>query len=136
MEIINIAATNLTPKVLLDREKHVFELEGESRPENVYDFYFPIITELIKFLECLHEDNSDDSPSISTLKANFKLFYFNSSSAKFIVDIISLLKTFNDKGLDIGIYWYFNEGDDDIKEAGEELSEMVSFRFNYVMIKQ
>ncbi len=135
MKLINIESTKYTPKVILDRENQVFELEGESRPENVFDFYSPIITKLNDFLECLHEQNLEDSQSKSTLKANFKLFYFNSSSAKFIADIIGLLKTFHDKGIDIKIYWYFNEGDEDIKEAGEELSEMVSFRFNYVMIK-
>jgi hypothetical protein len=34
-------------------------------------------------------------------------------------------------GLNMKIDWYFDENDDDMKEVGEELSEVVDFQFDY-----
>ncbi len=134
---MNIAATNYTPKIFLDRDKNVFEIEGESRPENVYDFYLPVINTLMIFFENLAENIDNKQDTNTTFRANFKLIYFNSSSAKFIADILNIFKLYNNKkGIDFKIYWHFNEDDDDVKEAGEELSEMISLPFNYVMVKE
>jgi hypothetical protein len=46
-----------------------------------------------------------------------------------------MLNNFIDKGLEAKIYWYFQENDDDMLEAGEDLSEMVDLCFQYVMVK-
>jgi len=34
------------------------------------------------------------------------------------------------------IYWYFDEDDDELREAGEELSEMSSVPFHYVEVSR
>ncbi len=90
---MNISATSHTPKVMLDKKNLIFEIEGESRPENVYDFYCPIITKLKNELESISRDLKQAGHSKTSFKADFKLSYFNSSSAKFISDILSLLKS-------------------------------------------
>jgi len=47
-----------------------------------------------------------------------------------------LVKTYSEKDVNIKVYWYFEDGDDDMKEVGEEFSDMISVPFNYIMISK
>ncbi len=137
MNILNIAATKKSPRVLFEPSKKLFEIKGNSRPENVRDFYYPIIESLRSYFDTLADEQkliaeSEDDP----FKFNFKLDYFNSSSAKFISDILVIVKDFYEKGIQFKVYWYFEDGDDDMKEVGEDFSDMISFPFNYIMVQR
>lgn len=135
MEPLVIAPTEYTPTVILDPTKRIFEIEGESRPENAHDFFLPIIEALKEYMKSVDNEFHKDIFSELPFNANFKLMYFNSSSAKFISDLLFIFKKFFDRGLKIKIYWFFNEGDDDQRDVGEDLSEMTSFPFTFVMVK-
>lgn len=132
MKNLNIAPTDKSPKVIFDPEKGLFEMEGNSRPENVRDFYYPIIDGLRDYFDKFISKKESDK----SFKFNFKLEYFNSSSAKFISDIMVVVKNFAEQGVNIKIYWYFEDGDDDMKEVGEDFSDMISYPFNYIMIQR
>jgi hypothetical protein len=132
MKKLNIAATDKSPKITFDPEAGLYEMEGNSRPENVRDFYYPVIDTLRDYFEEYVKEGQLDK----TFKFNFKLDYFNSSSAKFISDIMVVVKTYSEPGAKIKIYWYFEDGDDDMKEVGEDFSEMISFPFNFIMIQR
>ena len=136
MKKLNIAATEKSPKIIFDPENNIYEMEGNSRPENVRDFYYPIIDTLKHFFENIVEKNQIEKFNEKVFKFNFKLDYFNSSSAKFISDILVIIKKYCDKGFNIKIYWYFEDGDDDMKEVGEDFSDMISFPFNYIMVQR
>jgi len=88
MKKLNIAATEKSPKVIFDPDHNLFEMEGNSRPENVRDFYYPIIETLNSFFEKYIAKKDFDLKNEKPFKFNFKLDYFNSSSAKFISDIL------------------------------------------------
>jgi len=121
--------TRKTPKVIIDKEKGYIEMDGNSIPENVRAFYNEVVNELkdaILFWE---------SPDIDNLKFIVKLYYFNSSSAKFIYDLLASFISLHKKGKNISVEWYYEDDDIDEKEAGEELSEMLSFPFNFHEIK-
>ena len=134
MKKLNITATEKSPKVIFDPDKYLFEMEGNSRPENVRDFYYPIIDTLKDYFEKLVSDKNFENENL--FRFNFKLDYFNSSSAKFISDILVIVKTYSEQGVKIKIYWYFEDGDDDMKEVGEDFSDMISVPFNFVMIQR
>jgi len=136
MKILNIEATLKSPKVIFDTKNFIFEMQGNSRPENVRKFYYPIIEALKRFYESVLENNKLESTSSEVFKYNFKLEYFNSSSAKFISDIIVLIDNYNKKGFNNKIYWYFEDGDEDMIEVGEDFSEMINVPFNFIMIKK
>lgn len=136
MITLNIPATDKSPKILFDPLKKIFEMEGNSRPENVRDFFYPIIDTLREYFNSIAQDRKVISDlEEMPLKFNFKLDYFNSSSAKFISDILVILRDAKEKGIQFKVNWYFNEDDDDMKEAGEDFSDMISFPFNFIMIK-
>lgn len=134
MRKLFIEKTPKTPKINFDPENWIFEMNGISRPENVREFYYPII-------ERLEEFNKIESKTIPEKTKNtpfvVKLYldYFNSSSAKFILDIILQLSDLNNNGLNPIIEWYYEEDDVDMKEAGEEFEDLIDIEFKYIEIK-
>ncbi len=136
MRIIDIQATAKSPKVIFDPETRLFEMQGNSRPENVRDFYYPIINKFKTYFEAASEAERQDEFKDKPIRFNFRLDYFNSSSAKFISDILLLINEYHGKGFHLKVYWYFEDGDEDMKEVGEDFSEMVNFPFNYVMVQR
>lgn len=135
MEPLIVAETTATPKVVLDYSKKEFEMTGCSRPEDVRDFYIPIVTWLERFKNQINEEQISahkDNP----LDFKFKFDYFNSSSAKFILDILVLINQIHSKGLKVVLKWYYDENDDDMKEVGEELSDVVDLPFDYIEVKR
>lgn len=133
MDALIIKETIATPKVVFDLAKSNFEIYGCSRPEDVRDFYKPIIDYLLELPHAITEELILKY-SIDPLVFNIKFDYFNSSSAKFILDILALINDLHKKGLNLQINWHFDENDDDMKEVGEELSEVVDFPFKYIII--
>ena len=131
MEKKIIEATFNTPKIVLDPENNVFEISGESRPKDIPMFYKPILQWLDEFGQNLTEQQDD-----STLfEFNLCFEYFNSLSAKFILDICKKLSGLRTDGNNINIKWHYEEDDDDMHEAGQEMSRISKLPFEYVEIK-
>ena len=134
MESLIIKETIVTPKIVFDFDNRDFELAGCSRPEDVKGFFAPIIKWLVDFKEFVNDDIRNDYKQ-NSLVFKFRFDYFNSSSAKFILDILVLIDQIHGDGLNMQIDWFYDENDDDMKEVGEELSDVVDFPFKYVVIK-
>ena len=135
MSYIDIKETEKTPRVLMDANKKVFEMEGNSRPENVREFYLPITEKIDEYFEKIINEQTDlQSYNEEPFSFNFKLGYFNSSTAKYISDILMDISDFSQKGIEIKIYWFFDKNDEDMREAGEDFAEMVTIPFNYIMV--
>lgn len=132
MKPIKIKGTSVSPRVYFAPNENLLEIGGYSRPENARDFYNPLIRWLEGFKKShLKRKNSGDSEPI-TFK--FKYIYFNSSSAKFIFDLVLLLSQIIKDGVPLKIYWYFDEDDEEMKEVGEELAEMTKTNLNFVEV--
>lgn len=137
MDALILEPTENTPKVALDHTKDHFEIAGESRPEDVRKFYDPIIDWLDKFdayLYWLGENSSEKKKILFT----FRFEYFNSSSAKYIMDIMTKLSDIQDncKNAKIDICWNYDEPDEDMLEAGEEFKNITNLPFTFVPVKR
>ncbi len=130
MNRLYIEPSNVAPKVEFDPEKKYFEISGRSRPENCREFFEPILNWIDDFKAEVFS-KGEDYRFEATM--TFKLDYFNSSSAKFVLDILNSLNELNLKGHNLAINWYYEDGDEDMLEAGEELSKMVKYHFNYIL---
>lgn len=120
MDSLRIEGSEDTPFVRLDKENNIFELSGNSYPEDCTAFY----TSIIEWMK-----NYADAPNES-MEFTFSFIYFNSSSYKFIYDILHLLQDLSEnKGVKIKINWLFKEGDVDIREIGENLVETIKIPF-------
>jgi hypothetical protein len=117
MQKFEIKETATTPYVLLDNINGVIKLEGRSIPENVIDFYQPIINWIENYVK---------EPCDNTL-VHFKLEYFNTSSSKRIFDIMKKVEGIaSQSGKLITINWYYEEDDEDIFFAGNDYKALVS----------
>lgn len=131
MDALIIESTEISPKVVFEPEKPFFEISGESRPENVRKFYEPIIEWLNDFGNALISKQDQNQYTF-----NFRFEYFNSSSAKFIMDILKKLEDIYTKGINMEIKWYYDEGDEDMQETGEEFSKIIDVPFEYIEVAE
>lgn len=124
-----IDKTNTTPEVVLDPEKKIFMISGESRPSDVREFYDRIISWLIDFRQEFTNSNDRKDP----VNFGFNLEYFNSSSAKLIIDICKIVSSLKLNGFNVTINWYHDKEDVDMLEVGKEISEIVKVPFEYIV---
>jgi hypothetical protein len=122
MEKYILRPTRITPLIFFDPNRGLLELRGKSSPENSIQFYEGLISAIEVFAQ----------ESSRGLVANFKFEYFNTSSSKCIFDIFRKILILKERGLHISINWYFDEGDDDMQEAGEDYSDLLGVEFNYI----
>ena len=122
MRPINIDPTEETPKVVLDKGQGVFEIAGNSLPEDVLEFYNPILT-------WFNEYTSTPNPSTSLI---FNLEYYNTSSSKIFIRIFEKMRDLHRHGHNVEIQWHFFEDDDDMMEAGEDYAENLKLPFTLV----
>ncbi len=134
MESLFIEETEFTPKISFDIENCVFEIVGVSRPEDVMGFYIPTIEWLKKFDEEIvsHASNKYD---ITAIQFVLKMTYFNSASAKSLLQILDRIRIIGQKGVELKIDFYYDDGDDQMLEDGEDLSEAVEIPFNFIVIE-
>ncbi|MEZ5070278.1 MAG: DUF1987 domain-containing protein [Bacteroidales bacterium] len=114
MEKYVIDSTPNTPGIILDPMQHEFRFSGESRPENVRKFYMPVLEWLESYVnETLQDEAREGKPAF-----HFSFEYFNSTSAKFILDIFKLISRLNEARVEPTIRWYYEEDDEDMLEWG------------------
>jgi hypothetical protein len=114
MSTLHISATPRTPEISFDFENNVYHLRGESYPEDVKEYYGPPITQLERHLESLEG---------AEVGFRFEFVYFNSSTAKILMNLFDLLDATAERGNTVTITWAFEQDDDNMAELGEEFGE-------------
>lgn len=116
-----------TPGVIFSVEDNQFLLTGRSFPADADSFY----QHLIKWLDDYKKAGLKDS-----LVFDVKMEYFNTASAKLLLDIFFKLEDISESGYSVSIKWHFLEEDEDMQEAGEEFDEIVELDFEFVEIEE
>lgn len=127
MENIYIAGSHdvyFVPTVDFNAETGVCLLSGESYLEETLEFYSP----LIEWLEMYFEEV--DQP----ITFNVKLTYFNTSSSRCVLDILNLLKDYEETGGKITINWYYDPADSDMIEEVEDYMIDSELKINMISI--
>ncbi|OFX48724.1 MAG: hypothetical protein A2046_03780 [Bacteroidetes bacterium GWA2_30_7] len=117
--ILFIEETEETPLIKFDAEKGLMEISGRSLPENASSFFEPVHKWMSEYLS---------SPAKDTVM-NLKLEYFNSSSAKQLMQIILLLEQLHSKSYNVKICWFYSQSDELIESRGRELKNLVNIPF-------
>ena len=133
MEILNINPTHISPTIRFIPEKNDFSITGMSAPEDVRALYYPVIQWIEKFNSELQSGNIKIFNETNPLTLKIDLNYFNSASAKFLLDILLELKKIRESGTAVVVEWYYEEDDIDMKEAGEDISELVEMELKYII---
>lgn len=114
MDMLNIPATERSPEVQFDFAAGLLSLRGESYPEDASAVFGPIFTALDTFLA---------SANGRSIRFDFELIYFNSSSAKALMNMFQMLDNAARDGVAIEVNWFFAPDDETMKEFGEDFSE-------------
>ena len=121
---LNVEASARTPEIRLSDGR--LEIKGECYPEDVADFAGSIMPTILSSLEESQE-----------FKVYIKLFYFNSSTAKFLYDFFENLDDAAHSGKSIVVNWLYEPDDDSMQEAGEDFAEdMENLEFNLLEDKE
>jgi hypothetical protein len=122
MRVIDIPPTEITPKVILDKDNGIFLIQGKCLPEDVKSFYNPVIEWFDEYRE-----NPND---LTNIVLDFD--YFNTASSKMILIILSKLRDLYRLGKQVEVTWMFPMYDAELSEAGEEFSDLLNIPFNFV----
>lgn len=123
METIDIKGTDDTPAIHFNYDSGQFIILGRSLPEDVTSFYQPVMDWINLFAS-----SPKDGATFQ-----FKLEYFNTASSKIILDLLMRLEEIAEaSGAKLAVSWYYQDGDPDMKEAGEEYAELVSIPFEFI----
>ena len=113
MERLDIEQSKSTPFVRFDPGSGMLEIGGESYPENSHEFFSPVIEWIDHYL-------SEEEKSISFIVT---LTYMNTSSTKYMIDILDRLEQAHDKGREVSIEWYCDSDNEREMDTVEELRE-------------
>ncbi|HXU28329.1 MAG TPA: DUF1987 domain-containing protein [Bacteroidia bacterium] len=121
MEPLIIAAAAETPSVSFNGQLGTFNFSGKSYPENVNDFYKPIL----EYIE-LYKTNPKENTLIE-----FNWLYYNTATSKMIIKILVLFKSIN---TNLSIKWLCKSDNELMIEKGEEIKEVLDLNFDIVHI--
>lgn len=125
MEPLIITGTEEIPTIILDKERNLLEISGQSIPEDAIHFYSPVI-------DWFEEYSKQPNPETIL---TFRLEYCNSSSLKAIVDILEILEEIQKKGKKVEVRWYYKEDDDDMLDVGKEFEEIMEVPITLIPVK-
>lgn len=114
MDTIDIQATARTPLISFKPTEGLFVLEGESYPEDTKKFYDTPLAPVYAYLR---------QTGLPSSKFVFRLKYFNSSSAKVLMDLFLAIEESAIAGNAMAVEWHHAADDDNMQELGEEFSE-------------
>lgn len=119
MQPLFIANTIRTAGVNFDAEKAVLMIKGNSIPENS-DQYFQPLHDWVEEFAKTHKG-----------KVTFRVFmtYFNTSTIRHIIGLMK--KLIQAYGKDLTIEWAYERGDEEIRDRGQDISEVVKFDFTF-----
>lgn len=132
MEQLIIEPAHRTPGIRLSPDENIFYIRGTSSPEDVRKLYYPVIEWINAFIEEIKNGGYKTFNNENPLKFQVDLNYFNSSSAKFLFDILTALKKLPAMGVPVIVDWYYDNEDNDMKDGGAEFAELVEMEFNFI----
>jgi len=117
MKDLIIKETEKTPSVALSTNG-VLKIEGRSIPYDAAKFFKPLLDWTKEF-------------TASEIRVDIKLEYFNTSSSKFILEMLRLLEN-NPNNSNILVNWFYEEGDLDVLESGQYFESIIGIPFKYI----
>jgi hypothetical protein len=120
LEIKSKSDVYFIPEVNLNATTGQCLLAGESYLEDTDEFYNNIINWLEAFIKEVKKP----------INFEFRLTYFNTSSSRSILNVLRVLKGYEDKGGSVKVDWYYPEDDDSIAEEAEDYVKDTGLKIN------
>lgn len=118
MNDFEIAATERTPRIVLQPVQGVLTIQGCSIPENADRVFGPVLDQLELYMQ---------RPAPSTV-VRIALSYFNTSSSKYLLDLFKLLEDLHASGRSqVSMEWLHAANDLDMQEVGEDFKALLEY---------
>ncbi len=132
MQKLYIQQTLNTPEIKFSPDENIFLIRGTSSPEDVRALYYPVIEWVKIFIDDVLDGEYKINDKKTPIDFHIDLAYFNSSSAKFLFDILSELKRIPPETCPVVVKWYHDVEDIDMKDAGTDIATLVGMEFAYI----
>ena len=109
MSTLLIQPTSKTPYINFNDKTGTFEIKGMSCSEYAHDFYKPVFDWVEEY---------GKHPSDKTT-VNIQLKYFNTSSAKCILQLLERISTLLEQERIVEVNWYYEKDDEQMISDGE-----------------
>lgn len=113
------------PSVNFNSGNGICEISGESFLEDTVEFYKPLISWLEQYTQDVKKP----------LAFIVKLTYFNTSTSRCILDMLNVLKDYEDGGGEVVINWHYDENDIDMEEDIEDYMIDTGLDINLIPFK-
>ena len=120
---LHIPQTEETPEINFNDTQGRLIISGRSLPENAHMFYQPLIDWVKQYAA---------HPAGRT-ELDIKLEYFNSSSGRFLLELLSVLEEKLKDKQSVVVRWYSEHEDELMIEKGEEFSSLLEIPFEFVL---
>jgi hypothetical protein len=118
-----IGPTKRTPRIILEQSR--LFIAGRSIPVNPGEFYRPVYDWICEYIHSEIQDTSIE----------FGFEYINTSSTKWVYNIIKEIASMKELACNIRIYWYYDKGDEDMCELGLILRSLVDCQFFVIEVE-
>ena len=132
MNKLFISPTYNSPEMSFAVNDNLFRISGISRPEDARKVFYPVLEWLKEFADNISNESLNSYSKDNPLRFQVDLSYFNSSSAKFLYDIICELNHICTAGIPLAIEWYYESEDTDMLEAGQDMASLAEIEFTYI----
>lgn len=119
MNALHIPASQSTPSITCDWPLGLLTMQGDSYPENSFEFFGKVIEWIERYLK---ETNAP-------LRLELRLVYMNTSSVKAMMDIFDLLEDAHNKGHQVSVDWFYDPRNERVLDLADEFREDCSFPF-------
>jgi hypothetical protein len=123
MDNLYIKDRERSPCVDFRFQENRLALSGESYPEDTATFFGPVLKAL--------SEHCRQNPG-SQLRFDVALTYFNTSTAKVLMNMFQILEAHARSGAQVQISWAYQQDDEMMKEFGEDFSkDLTHVRFTF-----
>jgi hypothetical protein len=124
-ERFHLHPTRETPEIIFDPANRLVEISGNSFPNNVEEFYLPIIH--------MVEDYLRNHPSLVDMEIIVRLNYINTSSAKLILEFIRVFELWiHSDQHHCYLRWFYFEDDPEMRSLAEDITSNVTFEYQII----
>ncbi|TAF67678.1 MAG: DUF1987 domain-containing protein [Cytophagales bacterium] len=127
MESIIIEKGEATPAIHFEPQQGLLEIKGVSIPEDTDEFYKLLMTSLEEYVKTLE---------LPHLDINFKFVYINTGTSAIIAKIIKLIEQLDAEKHQIQIRWYYEDGDEDMKDLGDYFGGFTALPFETISCEE
>jgi hypothetical protein len=119
---IHLIPSEDEPEIILDKGKKIIRFSGTSIPEDPDKLFRPVMNWVNQYVK---------SPNPET-GIEFSMEYYNSSTARFFVEMLEKFEELNERTGNVKIIWKCRKDDVVMVDRGEDLQAVINIPFEFI----